>query len=359
MYGTNSRHYFQEKYQQGRAVPKSCSGSKSQRTSTSVRKVNELPKPPLYPLWTPITMTVVFTSNYILRFGLELKGYDSAMQARVQRTTCVRRFKSFYGSNAIVYASLWEDLQKTKIKEARMRVRGTGKKQLKHMLMALYFLRAYPTEERQAAIFHVSDRTVRTATWKFIAKISALFKDKVYWPKKWRKGHPEVNGEDVPTFLLTVDGVHCRVSEAKTVEYKKMYSHKFHQAAFDYEIGLSVYESRLVWVNGPFPASFNDISIFRMGLKQKIPRGKLIIADNGYRGEARYISTPNPSDPKELRMFKGRARARQESFNARLKSFQALGQRFRHRRTKHQAVFFAICVIIQYQFESGSPLFDI
>jgi hypothetical protein len=113
-------------------------------------------------------------------------------------------------------------------------------------------------------------------------------------------------------------------------------------------------------VNGPKPAgSWNDIKLFRESLKMKIPDGRKVIGDRGYRGEANLISTPNPHDPQELRNFKARARARHETINARLKNFRILDTRFRHGMAKHHIVFEVICVIVQYQFELGSVLFEV
>ena len=174
-----------------------------------------------------------------------------------------------------------------------------------------------------------------------------------------------MNNDDVPIFLITVDGVHCRLNEPKHPTKSKnpgFYSHKFHQAALDYELAVSIFENKLVWMNGPFPSGKHDINVFRErgGLKEKIPPGKKVIGDNGYRGEPGIISTPNNRhDTLEVRKFKSRARARHESFNARIKIFQCLNARFRHGIEKHQICFEAVCVICQYQLENGSPLFDV
>jgi DDE superfamily endonuclease len=118
-------------------------------------------------------------------------------------------------------------------------------------------------------------------------------------------------------------------------------------------------ESRIVWMNGPFPAAKPDIKIFREdGLKDKIPMGKRAIADNGYRGEPAVISTRNPHEPPASRKFKRRARCRQETFNSRLKNFQILVMPFTHGIPKHKMAFEAVCVICQYQLDE-SPLFSI
>lgn len=182
------------------------------------------------------------------------------------------------------------------------------------------------------------------------------------WPTRWTPGHPDFANEDVPVFLLTVDGVHCRVQEPQHPTKSKhtaYYSHKFKTSALDYELGISVFDNALVWMNGPFKGGRHDITIFRRaGLMAQIPEGHRVIGDAGYAGEPVVISTPNAHDPVSLRKFKSRARARHESFNARLKNFKCLDERFRHGVEQHKIAFEAICVICQYQLETGSPLFS-
>ena len=187
----------------------------------------------------------------------------------------------------------------------------------------------------------------------------------IVWPTRWTPGHADFQNEDIPVFLLTVDGVHCQIHEPMHPTKSKdssYYSHKFKRSALNYELGVSVYDNALVWLNGPTKASEHDITLFRSdnGLKTMIPEGKRVIADRGYtsRRETAVLSTPNSSDPAEVRKFKSRARARHESFNAKLKNFKVLAECFRHNIDDHKMVFEAICVICQYQLENGSPLFD-
>lgn len=56
--------------------------------------------------------------------------------------------------------------------------------------------------------------------------------------------------------------------------------------------------------------------------------------------------------------IQGRARARQESFNAKIKTFGVLAQNFRHSMEQHKICFEAVCVIVQYKLENGEPLYD-
>ena len=185
----------------------------------------------------------------------------------------------------------------------------------------------------------------------------------VVWPQRWSTGHPDFIHEDIPVFLLTVDGVHCRVHEPKhptQSKDKSYYSHKFEQSGLNYELGMSVFENKLVWMNGPFKASRHDITIYRKaGLQNMIPEGYRVVADRGYVGEPTQICTPNSHDPAELRKFKSRARAGHETFNAHIKNFRCPEERFRHGVNNHKTVFEALCIICQYQLENGSPLFYI
>lgn len=133
-----------------------------------------------------------------------------------------------------------------------------------------------------------------------------------------------------------------------------------------YELGVAIWSNRLVWINGPFlPGEDTDLTVFRKpgGLKEHIPPGKKAVADRLYSAEREKISTRNPFDTAEVKKFKGRASARHESFNARLKHMGILDQPFRHGRggnalEKHKTVFEAVCVITQYDLENGQPLFD-
>lgn len=165
-------------------------------------------------------------------------------------------------------------------------------------------------------------------------------------------------------FVCTVDGVHCCIEEPKHPTLsrdKSYYSHKSNSAALNYELGISIYESKLVWINGPFPAGTHDVAVYQQenGLQSKIPLGKKVIGDEGYRGQSKTISTYNPNNPNEVKKFKSRARARHETFNRKIKTFQILNDCFRHSINKHKAAFEAVCIIAQYQLENGSPLFDV
>ena len=169
-------------------------------------------------------------------------------------------------------------------------------------------------------------------------------------------------------FILSVDGVHCKILEPRTDPGTKWYSHKSNGAGLSYELGIALHHNQLCWINGPFPAGKNDMAIFKSdgGLMHKMPRGKRAITDEGYCGEPWMLSTRNPLDLESLKVFKRRAKGRHESFNSRLKVFNILKHEFRgkdsadeDKLSKHQRAFESCCILIQYEMEHGRPLFEV
>ena len=160
-------------------------------------------------------------------------------------------------------------------------------------------------------------------------------------------------------FVVSVDGVHCKINEPRKEPSAKWYSHKHAQAGLVYELGVAVFESKIVWINGPFEASKSDITIFRKGLVNAIPENAKAIGDRGYRKGGKKITTRNTLDKENVKTFKRRVRGRHENLNARIKSFKCMAENFRHGKDKHSVVFEAICVCVQFDMENGHPLWDV
>ena len=200
-------------------------------------------------------MVYCVTPDEVLRIGFGIIGdRDSLKRTRMMQ---IRRFKSLYGSNPIVYSVLWENLQTTDIEEAK--ITPKNKEDLEKFLMSIYWLKTNDTEAKIVSRFRFKDeKTVRKWCWFYAKKIQALLPEVVYWPEEWND-----ENVDLPTFLISVDGTHCRVEEPMHPSWSKnpqYYSHKFKKAALNYEIALSVFENRVVWVNGPYPGATNDIT---------------------------------------------------------------------------------------------------
>jgi hypothetical protein len=65
------------------------------------------------------------------------------------------------------------------------------------------------------------------------------------------------------TFLMTIDGTHCRISEPGNNPDRRHFSHKLKKPAVSYEIGVDFVESKVCWVSKPSQAGYNDLNIFR------------------------------------------------------------------------------------------------
>ena len=99
----------------------------------------------------------------------------------------------------------------------------------------------------------------------------------------------------------------------------------------------------------------------------KIP-GKRLIADSIYKpgkeqdhqNERGMFSIPRSTDDHELKVFKSRVRCRHESVNAHIKNFCFAREAYHtSNEEKHGIGFRAIYVLVQYQMDNGSPLFEV
>ena len=163
-------------------------------------------------------------------------------------------------------------------------------------------------------------------------------------------------------FFLSVDGTTCPIEEPRPWS-KDNSAHKLGgKAGVDYEIGLSICESKMAWRRGPLPSGKQpDISNFRDELKKRIPVGRRVIGDAGYGADedSDIISTQNELDPKEIAYFKSRVLAPHESFNCQIKQFKIMAHRFRHGLENHQTTFDAVGAVVLYNMENGGKtLFD-
>ena len=76
-----------------------------------------------------------------------------------------------------------------------------------------------------------------------------------------------------------MDGADVRVYEPSLFD-RHMYSHKFRAAGLRYEIGVSIGEGYIIWVNGPFKCGAKpDVTIFRERMRMTLRSGERVVAD--------------------------------------------------------------------------------
>jgi len=261
----------------------------------------------------------------------------------------VEAFRDAYGIDPMGCAQLLHDLRTTDIQTNRIDNPSTF-----DLLMAMYWLKQYLTEKVIAREYKVDGKKTSKKILKYVRAIQALKQVKIVWRLD--------DGDGQPTIGLSVDGVHCQIEEPRMEPDAKWCSFKFKKPALAYELGLELHDDQLCWIHGPFKGGTPDVDIFTAegGLREKLlASGKRAIADRGYSGHEDVLAIRNQFDTDEVRAFKRRARARHEAFNSHLKTFCALKHPYRHGWKTHEAVFDAICVLLQYDMENGRPLFAI
>ena len=100
-----------------------------------------------------------------------------------------------------------------------------------------------------------------------------FFRRQIVWPTGWKTN-----------FTISVDGVHCRFHELeddKLAKNPENYSHKFNGPGLAYELALSIFENKLVWMRGPFKPSKSDLGIYQGELKGMLPVDKRVVCDGG------------------------------------------------------------------------------
>jgi hypothetical protein len=232
------------------------------------------------------------------------------------------------------------------------------------LLMTVEWFRKYNTDFKTTAKYGRCEKIGSKYLWLITRAIQDLKATKIKMLDRW-------NTEGSEIVIVSVDGVHCTISEPRQHASSTWYSHKTHGPGLAYEIAISIQENKVVHIHGPFPAGVPDLTIFRSpdGLKSKLPASKFATADRGYRGEP-ALRLPNERDTKVAKNFKKRSQARHETFNSRLKGFKILSTRFRHSHNgrkqqgitchdNHKAVFEAVCVLLQFDMENGHPLFAV
>jgi len=200
-------------------------------------------------------VTFPYTAKAFLVTGL-LMFYTEARIKRVKTTTTnPQRFIDHFGRSHLSSADLWKDTQTTSVVKAK--ISPKSKKEVFYFLTALHFLKCYLEENQRESRPDKSQKTLRDWGRYYIERVRAMKKQVIYWP---------VNNVGSNVWTVSVDGTQGRAYERihpTMSKDPKMFSHKFHGAGYNYELGIALHESKLVWMVGSPGASETDLDIFR------------------------------------------------------------------------------------------------
>ena len=126
-----------------------------------------------------------------------------------------------------------------------------------------------------------------------------------------------------------------------------------------YEVGICIQTGWIVWINGPYPCGeWPDLRIARESIIYELDDNEFFLADGGYHDRNQYSVTPTGGNQFSDRQ-KAVARARHESINKSLKSFDILKQKFRHPLDKHNTVFNSVANVTQLRIMNGDFIFNV
>lgn len=136
------------------------------------------------------------------------------------------KFLDFFYASPKTIKQIFRDIQHQDLGENRIE-----KPDPCDFLGAFYFLKKYPTKQSQAGFLACSARVaLPKAAWQYVRAIQALKEKTIKW----------IFDEDAPInnldefFMLTVDGVHCRIHEPRFLPSSGWYSPKFNHAGLSY-----------------------------------------------------------------------------------------------------------------------------
>ena len=110
----------------------------------------------------------------MLRLGLNFLGFNPARTEKHAAKTNKNHFERAFGANAEACCTIFHDLQVLDIGSAAI-----PKPKLDHFLLALHWLRRYPTEEANSGMSGLHEDTLRKWAWKYSTAIQALKAHKV------------------------------------------------------------------------------------------------------------------------------------------------------------------------------------
>ena len=306
----------------------------------------------------------------VLELGLAYVGVHREQQLGMSENFRNEVFGWHYGSSSLDIAEMWFDLQQGEHEGAYLTPKENTLKGFKMYMSAHFFLWAYPKNAglMSTRFRHAVKNCKGAPFWRWIGKIAALLPKKIFWDESL--GDP-----DKSAFVGSIDCTDVRVWEKRAHHTmnidRSFFSEKFNHAGYKYELVMNLLQSKCMSVVGPEKAADHDMKLFRQEAKAKMLAmpGKMLIADSIYKPgqeeeyhdeEVGIFAIPSSTDPAELRRFKSRARSRHESFNGRLKFFKFLQDTYHGTNMEqHGVAFRAICVIIQYQMDNGSPIFEV
>ena len=240
------------------------------------------------------------------------------------------------------------------------------------ILLAIIWLRQYPTNEVLGFLFGLSDSTASRVVNRLVPLLEASGKDTMRMPDPGRKHRKELDTllKETPQLAVIIDSFEQRVQRCKErKDADAHYSGKKKQHTLKPQVAVDEDDGTLCDVSESVVGPTADLTLLKQsGLLERLPEGVGAIGDLAYIGigEAHprgLGATPRrkprgkdrpPEDVCFNRAF-ARRRIKVEHTIGRMRRYQSLSQMDRHHRRNHTARTRAVAGLVNRQIRSRLP----
>ena len=240
------------------------------------------------------------------------------------------------------------------------------------ILLAIIWLRQYPTNEVLGFLFGVSDSTASRILTRLVPILEASGKDTMRMPDPGRKHRKELPQllKETPQLAVIIDTFEQKVQRCKDPKQADAhFSGKKKQHTLKPQVAVDEQDGTLCDVSESVVGPTADLTLLKQsGLLARLPEGVGAIGDLAYVGigEAHPVglgATPRrkprgkerpPEDIEFNRAFAKR-RITVEHTIGRMRRYQSLSQTDRHHRRNHTARTRAVAGLVNRQIRSRLP----
>jgi hypothetical protein len=240
------------------------------------------------------------------------------------------------------------------------------------ILLAVIWLRQYPTNEVLGFLFGVSDSTASRMLSRLVPLLEASGKDTMRMPDPGRKHRKELDAllKETPELAVIIDTFEQRVQRCKDRKQADAhFSGKKKQHTLKPQIAVDEHDGTVCDVGESAVGPTADLTLLKQsGLLERLPEGVGAIGDLAYIGIAEAHpqglgATPRrkprgkerpPEDIEFNRAFAKR-RIKVEHTIGRMRRYQSLSQTDRHHRRNHTARTRAVAGLVNRQIRSRLP----
>ena len=229
------------------------------------------------------------------------------------------------------------------------------------VLLAVVWLRQYPTQEVLGFLFGVSDSTALRAVRRCLPALERAGRDTMRMPDPGRGRRKKLPAllADTPGLAVVIDSFEQRTHRPRRRQ-RAYYSGKKKAHTLKSQVGVDEESGRVVDVSDSVPGPWADIRLLKTSrLLERLPKGVGGIGDLGYTGIADVHpqglgaaprKKPRGKDrpPEDVRYNRAFSRRRivVEHTIGRLRRFRSLSHVNRHRRKGHAARVRAVAGLV-------------